>query len=102
MAVDPLSASKAYLDAARSVMRGGGGTENADNIDFGKMVQHAIGEAASSARQAESAGVAAASGKADIVSVVTAISQAETTLETVMAVRDQVIQAYQEIMRMPI
>ena len=34
--------------------------------------------------------------------VVTAVSSAEASLETVMAVRDQVIQAYQEIMRMPI
>jgi flagellar hook-basal body complex protein FliE len=100
MAIDPLSASKAYLDAARSAMRTG--AENGDAIDFGKMVQNAIGDAATAARNAEQAGLAAASGKADIVDVVTAIAQAETTLETVMAVRDQVIQAYQEILRMPI
>lgn len=104
MAVDPLSASKAYLDAAASAMRagGGGGSDNVDTIDFGKLVQNALGDATHSVRQAESAGMAAIAGKADIVNVVTAISQAETTLETVMAVRDQVIQAYQEIMRMPI
>ena len=36
------------------------------------------------------------------IDVVTAISSAEASLETVMAVRDQVISAYQEIMRMPI
>ena len=103
MAVDPLSASKAYLDAARSAIRAGeGGGDSPDKIDFGKLVQNAIGDVTTSARQAESAGMAAASGKADIVSVVTAISQAEASLETVMAVRDQVIQAYQEIMRMPI
>jgi flagellar hook-basal body complex protein FliE len=44
----------------------------------------------------------AAAGRADIVDVVTAIAAAETTLETVITVRDQVIQAYQEILRMPI
>ena len=32
----------------------------------------------------------------------TAISSAESSLETVIAVRDQVIQAYQEILRMPV
>ena len=42
------------------------------------------------------------SGKAELIDVVTAISSAEASLETVMAVRDQVISAYQEIMRMPI
>jgi flagellar hook-basal body complex protein FliE len=41
-------------------------------------------------------------GKAELVDVVTSISAAEASLETVMAVRDQVISAYQEIMRMPI
>jgi flagellar hook-basal body complex protein FliE len=41
-------------------------------------------------------------GKAELIDVVTAISSAEASLETVMAVRDQVISAYQEIMRMPI
>ena len=39
---------------------------------------------------------------AELIDVVTAISSAEASLETVMAVRDQVIAAYQEIMRMPI
>jgi flagellar hook-basal body complex protein FliE len=102
MPVDPLSASKAYLDAARSAMRAGGGTEGNDAIDFGKMVQNAIGNAAGAAREAETVGLAAAAGKADIVNVVTAIAQAEASLETVLAVRDQVISAYQEILRMPI
>jgi flagellar hook-basal body complex protein FliE len=102
MAIDPLSASKAYLDAARAAMRAGAGGETADPVDFGKMVQTAIASAADAAHNAEQAGLAAAAGKADIVNVVTAIAQAEATLETVMAVRDQVISAYQEIMRMPI
>lgn len=102
MAVDPLSASRAYMDVARAAQRSAAGGGAEDKLDFGQMVQNAIGDAAGAAHQAEQAGLAAASGKADIVNVVTAIAQAETTLETVMAVRDQVIQAYQEIMRMPI
>ena len=44
----------------------------------------------------------AAAGQADIGEVVMAVSQAEITLETVVAVRDRVIQAYQDILRMPI
>jgi flagellar hook-basal body complex protein FliE len=34
--------------------------------------------------------------------VVTAVTNAELTLETVVAVRDRVVQAYQDILRMPI
>ena len=43
-----------------------------------------------------------AQGKAELVDVVTAVSSAQASLETVMAVRDQVISAYQQIMQMPI
>jgi len=34
--------------------------------------------------------------------VVTAVANAQHTLETVVAVRDKVLNAYQEILRMPI
>ena len=37
-----------------------------------------------------------------MIDVVTAVANAELTLETVVAIRDQVIQAYQEVIRMPI
>ena len=37
-----------------------------------------------------------------VVDVATALTSAQASLETVMAVRDQVISAYQEILRMPI
>ena len=40
--------------------------------------------------------------KAELIDVVTSISSAQQSLETVMAVRDQVISAYKEIMAMPI
>lgn len=100
MAVDPLSASRAYLDVARAAQRtpaseGGG-------VEFGQMVQNAVSNAVDATRTAERVGLAAATGRADIVDVVTAVAAAESQLETVMAVRDQVITAYQEILRMPI
>ena len=44
----------------------------------------------------------AVAGEADILEVVSAVSNAEMTLQTVVAVRDRVLGAYQEIMRMPI
>ena len=44
----------------------------------------------------------AVAGQAEMVDVVTAVSNAEMVLETVTTVRDRVISAYQEIMRMPI
>ena len=41
-------------------------------------------------------------GKANVVDVVTAISQTEMAMESMVAIRDKVISAYEEIMRMPI
>jgi flagellar hook-basal body complex protein FliE len=41
-------------------------------------------------------------GQANIVDVVNAVNAAEITLDTVVAVRDKVVQAYQSIMNMPI
>lgn len=103
MPVDPTSALRAYQEAARALQTGAGqGAAGGDRVDFGQMVQEAVRSAAQAANTAETQAVSVASGQGDIVDVVTAISAAETQLQTVMAVRDQVIQAYQEILRMPI
>ena len=53
-------------------------------------------------KAAELATASAVSGEADLTDVVTAVSNAEITLQTVVTVRDRVIAAYQEILRMPI
>ncbi len=44
----------------------------------------------------------AVTGDADVTDVVQAVTSAELTLQTVVGVRDRMISAYQEIMRMPI
>jgi flagellar hook-basal body complex protein FliE len=100
MAIDPVSAARAYQQAARATNTGG--LEGGDNVDFGNLVQEAIRQAGQSTQAAESQAMNVAAGRGDIVDVVTAIAAAETQLQTVIAVRDQVISAYQEILRMPI
>lgn len=69
---------------------------------FGSLVENMIGGAATQIRAAESASAAQIAGKGDLVDVVTAIGAAEQALETVVAVRDKVVNAYQDIMRMQI
>lgn len=69
---------------------------------FAGLVETSIAELMEKGRAAEQAGLAAAAGKADVVDVVTAVAEAELALETLAAVRDRVIQSYEEIMRMPI
>ena len=66
------------------------------------MLQGALDSVAQTGKAAETQALAAASGKADIVDVVTAVAESEAALETLVAVRDRVIAAYEDIMRMPI
>jgi flagellar hook-basal body complex protein FliE len=101
MAIDPVSAARAYQQAAQA-MQNGGAAQGGESVDFGALVQEAIRQAGQSASVAENQALQVAAGQADIVDVVTAIAAAETQLQTVIAVRDQVIAAYQEILRMPI
>ena len=52
--------------------------------------------------ETEMQGIKSLNKSTDVVDVVTAVTNAEVTLETAMAVRDRMIAAYQEIIRMPI
>jgi flagellar hook-basal body complex protein FliE len=69
---------------------------------FGGMVENMIGEAAGAMRAAEAASARQVAGRGDMIDVVTAIGAAEVALDTVVAVRDRVVSAYTDIMRMQI
>lgn len=103
----PLAAAKAYAAAQKGlgidpgIGSIGGSTAPAQG-GFGDILKSAMTDAMSASKTAEKQMAAQVAGKTELVDVVTAISAAEASLETVMAVRDQVISAYQEIMRMPI
>ena len=69
-----------------------------------KMLElsRAMGEAIEIGRSADAAATAALTGQGSVTEVVLAVSRAELALQTAVAVRDRIIGAYQEIMRMPI
>lgn len=70
--------------------------------DFSSLVQGAIKEAIKIGERGEQMSIAAVKDRADLNQVVTAVAEAEVTLQTVVAVRDKVLEAYKEIIRMPI
>jgi flagellar hook-basal body complex protein FliE len=70
--------------------------------DFGALVKEAISAVNNAGKKADAQTQALATGKANIVDVVTAVSETEVAVQTMVAVRDRVINAYEEIMRMPI
>jgi len=101
--VAPLLAAKAYAaaqDIAGPAMAGSVGAPGGP--DFGQMVNRVVSQAVNDSRSAEAQMSAQVQGKASLVDVVTAISSAQTSLSTMIAVRDQMIQSYQQIMNMQI
>ncbi|MEK7246579.1 MAG: flagellar hook-basal body complex protein FliE, partial [Pseudomonadota bacterium] len=81
---------------------GAGAGGAVDGGAFADLVKSAIAEAARIGKTAEAASIAAVNDRADLTKVVTAVAEAELALQTVVTVRDRVIEAYREIMRMPI
>jgi flagellar hook-basal body complex protein FliE len=104
MAVGITGAVNAYQAAIQRLADGAGGASQASPAagDFSTMVKGFAESAVKSGQVSENQTAAAAAGKADLNSVVLAVSEAELTLNTVVAVRDKVIEAYREILRMPI
>lgn len=102
MSMDAIRAAQAYAQAARAAAAAPEAAGDVSKPNFGEMVKNAIADTASSLQAGEAASAKVAVGDASLVDVVTAISAAEVSLETALAVRNRVIEAYQEIMRMPI
>lgn len=99
------AAASAYARAAggaTSALPGAAPVGAASGADFSAVLKQAAEDAIGTLQQADSQAMQAALGKADINDVVMAVSKAELTLQTVVAVRDKAVQAYQEILRMPI
>jgi flagellar hook-basal body complex protein FliE len=69
---------------------------------FSEVLQQLAKDAVETTKGAEKASLQAVEGKADLQEVVNAVTAAELTVQAATAVRDRVISAYQEILRMPI
>ena len=97
----PLIAARAYGAAVKQT-GSLGKSDEAGGADFGAMLRGAMEGTVKTTQNAESMMTQQAAGKAELIDAVTAVSNAETSLQSVIAIRDQVISAYQEIMRMSI
>ncbi len=107
----PLAAASAYANIARlatdpsqalAKAAGAGAGHGAGDASFTDMLKDAIGAVAEAGRKSDAQTKAMASGKSNMVDVVTAVAETEVAVDAVVAVRDRVIQAYEEIMKMPI
>jgi flagellar hook-basal body complex protein FliE len=102
------AATNAYSNAARLINQAAnletpaaGGGQGGGN-DFAKVLADTVQGMVDSGRATDQKSMDLVNGKGNVVDVVTAISQTEIAIETMVSVRDRVISAYEEIMRMPI
>jgi flagellar hook-basal body complex protein FliE len=108
MTIGAYDAAAAYGRSLKTLAPSAGETgaaavrEQSAGGNFAGMIENLVTDAAGSLRQAEAESAKQVAGKGDLIDVVTAIGAAETALDTVVAVRDRVVNAYSEIMRMQI
>ena len=93
VAVSPTTAAQAYSKVASGVGDDGG---------FGAVLERAVGGVVEAGHQADAQAVTAIKGGGNYTDVVTAVSHAELALQSAVAIRDKVVQAYQDVMKMPI
>ncbi len=97
--IDPNIAASAYSNSSNVGKKGVAGD---DGVSFSDFLKQKTEESVETMKAGEQMSARAITGEADLVDVVEAVTAAEVTLQTVVAVRDKLIAAYQDIMRMPI
>jgi flagellar hook-basal body complex protein FliE len=105
----PLAVANAYAHIARLAADIPRGAAPAATIgappteaSFGSVLKHAVNSIEEIGHKSDVASRALANGKSNIVEVATAVAQTEVAIDAVVAVRDKVIAAYEDIMKMPI
>lgn len=102
MDVNAFNAAKGYgaaqrlLSAAQQKSQSGAGQAGGFNP------QNAVTELSHTVAKSEGAATAFVTGKADPHSVVEALASAELAVQTAVTLRNRVVEAYQELLRMPV
>ena len=106
----PVSGSTHPFNADGSLRRYGTEYQNhfpmssakAPELSFSSLLKEGVENTIAANRHAEYIAMEGVAGRADVTEVVTAIANAEASLSTLVSVRDKMITAYQEIMKMPV
>src|ERR1700751_166837 len=115
----PISAANAYANLARVLDTGGSrnkfgdlarvrdvlgnaGSQESSGPSFSSVLKDAIGGVMETGRKSDAQTVAMASGRANVMDVVTAVAETDVAVSTLVSVRDKVIASYEDIMKMSI
>ncbi len=102
--VTPSGAAGAYarVQSGAVGIASGGTTGSTPGAGFGDALGRALSGVVEAGHQADAQSMQAIAGGGSLTDVVTAVSKAELALQSAVAIRDRVVQAYQDVMRMPI
>lgn len=102
--ISPQAAANAYAQSLGMAKATPQGTVPvaSEGASFADFLREGVTGAIDTVKAGETMSAKAVTGQADMISVVQAVTAAELTLQSVVAIRDRMITAYQEIMRMPI
>jgi len=104
----PLAAANAYTNAAKMVadaqraLATSAGAESKSETSFTNVLKEALGAVNDMGKKSDTQAKAMVNGKGNMVDVVTAVAETEVAIDAVVAVRDKVIAAYEEVMKMTI
>jgi flagellar hook-basal body complex protein FliE len=101
---NPAAAANAYANTAKAAIGGAqGASENtASPASFTNFLEDATRSAIGTLKTGEKASAAAVTGTMDPLAITQAVTAARLTLDTVSAVRDAAVDAYNKIQGMPI
>ena len=102
----PVVAANAYAalsrlgDQAANIGRDANSSDG--GLNFGSILKDAMANVTAAGRKSDAQAQAVAAGKANMIDVVTAVAESETAVQALVSVRDRVIAAYEDILKMPI
>lgn len=102
MSISTLALRAYQATATTATATAAQGATPATGDDFANVLGRAVTDAVQIGHDADRQTTAALSGQGDLTHVVSAVSRAQLALQTTVALRDRVLQAYQDIIRMPI
>ena len=102
MAVPLIAAQVGAAGAAAAYRAVQGAVEGAAEGGFGAALQRAVEGVVNTQRSADTASTQALQGQGSVTDVVLAVSRAELALQTASTLRDKMVSAYQDVMRLPI
>ena len=107
MSIPFSAATNAYASASKLItqnLKGGAdvASTGGQGLDFAKLLSQAVQGVSDAGKASDQKSLDLINGKGNLVDVATSVAQTQVAVEGLVAVRDRVISAYEDIMKMPI